>query len=98
MRANELLGARAAAYAAGVSASAVWRAAARGALPVAARTARGHRLYDPRDVLAFRRARIARLAGQLRVATEPRAGAPWDSAASGALDLAADTEDTLARR
>lgn len=92
---NELLGAAAAAHSAGVSASSIWRAASRGALRVAARTAGGHRLYALCDLLAFRRARVRRLARLLRSVAEPRDGDQWDAVRSRALDLAVDLEDRV---
>lgn len=82
-----------AARAAGVDPSAVYRAACRGRLRIAAHTRSGTRLYHARDVAEYRRARLARLARQLRAVAEPRDGDPWDAAQSAALDLAIAVEE-----
>jgi hypothetical protein len=62
---------------------------------VATRTPHGTRLFHPADVEAYRRARITRLASQLRAAAEPRDGEPWNAEQSSALDLALDIERRL---
>lgn len=90
-----LLDAGDAALAAGVTPGAIYRAATEGRLRIAARTRRGTRLYDARDVQAYRRARLARLARALRAAAEPRDGDQWDAEQSNALDLALDVEARL---
>lgn len=84
-----------AARAAGVTPSAIYRAAAAGRLRVAARTHRGTRLFTPSDIAAYRHARLVRLARDLRVAAEPRRNEPWDALQSNALDLAVAVEEAV---
>lgn len=78
---------------AGVTQSAISRAAREGRLRVDARTAHGTRLFRRADVELYRRARLTRLARQLRAVAEPRDGDPWDTAQSAALDLAVAAEE-----
>jgi hypothetical protein len=80
---------------AGVTQSAISRAAREGRLRVHARTAHGTRLFRRADVEQYRRALIARLARELRAAAEPRDRDTWDAAQSSALDLALDVEQRL---
>jgi DNA-binding transcriptional MerR regulator len=83
---------------AGVTQSAISRAAREGRFRVHARTAYGIRLFRRADIEQYRRARLARLARALRAAAEPRDGAQWDAEQSSALDLALATEERLGER
>jgi hypothetical protein len=98
MRDEELLQSCDAGRAAGVTPSAIRRAARERRLRTAGRTRHGMLLFRAADVEEYRSHRIARLTRDLRAAAAPRDGEAWDEEQSSALDLAVETQERLEKR